>query len=169
MQKRDGLRPDQAERMLTEWAASYGGRDAVVLAAHRAGVSKHRIHVLTGIARTTIDRIVSEEATVTDSTEVKSREQELLRQRTMAALLGSGLTSRGARIFLGADPVVIIQLAIDGPASARRSAAAKVIAACLKDGLGLRQEPNGAVADEAYLMDGHAAEVYELVQSRRSP
>jgi hypothetical protein len=162
MIRKDGLTPDQAERMLAEWAASFGGRDAVVLAAHRAGVSKHRIHVLTGIARTTVDRIVSEGNTVTGSAEVKSREQELLRQRTMAALLGCGLTSKGARIFLGTDPVVIIQLAIDGSASARRSAAAKVIASCLRDGLGLRQEPSGAAADEAYLMDGHTAEVYEL-------
>ena len=160
--KKGDLTPEQAERMLAEWAASYGGRDAIVLAAHHAGVTKHRIHVLTGIARTTVDRIVSEENTVTHSTEVKSREQELLRQRTMAALLGCGLTSKAARIFLGTDPVVIIQLAIDGPDSTRRSAAAKVIASCMRDGLGLRQEPNGAAADEAYLMDGHTAEVYEL-------
>ena len=164
MVKQNGLTPDQAERMLAEWAASFGGRDAVVLAAHHAGVPKHRIHVLTGIARTTLDRILSEENAVTSSTEVKSREQESLRQRTMAAPLGCGLTSKGARIFLGIDPVVIIQLAVDGSDDARRSAAAKVITSCLRDGLGLRQEPNGATADETYLMNGHTAEVYELTR-----
>src|SRR5712691_2769106 len=79
----EGLTPDDAERMLAEWAASFGGRDAVVLAAHHAGVPKHRIHVLTGIARTTLDRILSEENPMAASIEVKSREQELLRQRTM--------------------------------------------------------------------------------------
>jgi len=162
MADRGGLTPDQAERMLTEWAASFGGRDAVVLAAHRAGISKNRIYVLTGIARTTVDRIVSEENSVTVGTEVKSRAQEMLRQRAMSALLGCGLTSKGARIFLGTDPVVIVQLAIDGPDSARRAAAAKVIASCTRNGLGLRQEPNGAAADEAYLMSGATAEVYEL-------
>jgi hypothetical protein len=35
-------------------------RDDLVLAALAAGITKHRIHVLTGIARTTIDKIVSE-------------------------------------------------------------------------------------------------------------
>ena len=80
----------------------------------------------------------------------------------MAALLGCGLTSKGARVFLETDPVVIIQLDIDGSDNARRAAAVKVIASCLRDGLGLRQEPNGATADGAYLMNGHTAEVYEL-------
>ena len=47
-----------AERQLMNWAASFASRDTVVRAARRVGVSKHRIHVLTGIARTTIDRIV---------------------------------------------------------------------------------------------------------------
>jgi hypothetical protein len=59
MAAEDGLTAERAERMLTEWAASFSARDTVVLAAHGAGVSKHRIHVLTGIARTTIDRIIT--------------------------------------------------------------------------------------------------------------
>ena len=148
--------------MLASWAAGFAGRDAVVRAAHHAGISKHRIHVLTGIARTTLDRILPEQDAVSSGIKVKSHEQELLRQRTMAALLRCGLTSRGSRIFLGSDPFVIIQLAIEGPDSVRRSVAATVLAFLHKDGLGLRQEANSEVADEAYLMDGHTAEVYEL-------
>ena len=38
-------------------------RDPLVRAAVEAGVSKHRIHVLTGIARTTIDTIIQAEPT----------------------------------------------------------------------------------------------------------
>jgi hypothetical protein len=45
-----------AERR-TEWDAS---RDEIVRGAVAAGISKHRVHVLTGIARTTIDRIVGQ-------------------------------------------------------------------------------------------------------------
>lgn len=158
----EGLTPSEAERLLVEWAASFGGRDAVVLAAHRAGVSKHRIHVLTGIARTTLDRILSEESIMTIGIELKSREQELLRQRTIAALLGCGLTVRDASVFMGTDPVVIIQLVVEGTDIARRAAAAKLIGSFRRDGLGLRQEPNGMIADEAYLASGYMAEVHDL-------
>ena len=53
----------QAKEMLTAWAAEQdavaGRRDEVVLAAVDAGLSKAEVHRLTGIARTTIDRIVS--------------------------------------------------------------------------------------------------------------
>lgn len=156
------MTPGEAEQLLVEWAASFGGRDALVLGAYRAGVSKHRIHALTGIARTTLDRILSEESIVSIGTEVKSRQQEILRQRTIAALLGSGLTVRDARIFLGTDPVVIIQLAAEGTDSARTAVAAKLAAALQRDGLGLRQESAGMTADEAYLAAGCTAEVYEL-------
>lgn len=156
------LTPGEAERLLTEWAASFGGRDALVLAAYRAGVSKHRIHALTGIARTTLDRILSEESIMSIGPEVKSRQQEILRQRTIAALLSSGLTVRDARIFLGTDPVVIIQLAADGTEGTRRTVAAKLIGSLERHGLGLRQEPNGMPADEAYLAAGCTAEVHEL-------
>jgi hypothetical protein len=47
-----------AERVLAEYGATTAARDEIVLAAIGAGVSKHRVHVLTGIARTTVDRIV---------------------------------------------------------------------------------------------------------------
>lgn len=152
----------EAERLLTEWAASFGGRDAIVLAAYRAGVSKHRIHMLTGIARTTLDRILSEESIMAIGPEVKSRQQEILRQRAIAALLESGLTVRDARVFLGTDPVVIIQLVAEGTDSARRAVAARLIGSFQRDGLVLRQEPNGMVVDEAYLASGCTAEVHEL-------
>jgi hypothetical protein len=158
------LTPGEAERLLTEWAASFGGRDPLVLAAYRAGVSKHRIHALTGIARTTLDRVLSEESIMSIGPEVKSREQEILRQRTIAALLGSGLTVRDARVFLGTDPVVIIQLAADGNEGARRAVASKLIGSLNRHGLGLLQEPNGMSADEVHLAAGATAEVHELSQ-----
>jgi hypothetical protein len=51
----------QARELLTTWAADHDTvtrrRDDVVRAAAGAGVSKSEIHRLTGIARTTIDRI----------------------------------------------------------------------------------------------------------------
>ena len=53
----------QAREMLTAWVADQhavtGRRDEVVQAAVAAGLSKSEVHRLTGIARTTIDRIVS--------------------------------------------------------------------------------------------------------------
>lgn len=53
----------QARDMLTEWAADRHAverkRDEVVLAAVDAGLRKSEVHRLTGIARTTIDRIVT--------------------------------------------------------------------------------------------------------------
>jgi hypothetical protein len=50
------MTPQQAEDALRAWATVQ--RDELVQAAHQAGVSKNRIHVLTGIARTTVDRIL---------------------------------------------------------------------------------------------------------------
>jgi hypothetical protein len=47
---------EAAEAALGAWATIQ--RDELVQTAHQAGVSKNRIHVLTGIARTTIDRIL---------------------------------------------------------------------------------------------------------------
>jgi hypothetical protein len=99
---------------------------------------------------------------MTIGTEVKSRQQELIRQRAIAALLGSGLTIRDARVFLGADPVVIIQLVAEGTDSDRRAVAAKLIGSFNRDGLGLRQEPSGMIADQVYLAGGSTAEVHEL-------
>jgi hypothetical protein len=53
----------QARQMLTGWAAEQDAvdrrRDEVVRAAIDAGLSKSEVHRLTGIARTTIDRILS--------------------------------------------------------------------------------------------------------------
>ncbi len=46
----------EAEAALQAWATVE--RDELVHAAHQAGVSKNRIHAVTGIARTTIDRIL---------------------------------------------------------------------------------------------------------------
>jgi hypothetical protein len=52
----------RAKEMLTAWAAEKDAvasrRDQVVRAAVDAGVSKSEVHRLTGIARTTVDRIV---------------------------------------------------------------------------------------------------------------
>lgn len=54
---------EQAEDLLTRWASDMKHmqteRDVIVTHALKAGVSKHRIYVLTGIARTTIDRIIA--------------------------------------------------------------------------------------------------------------
>ena len=52
----------EARQMLTEWAAKQAAvsaeRELVIRQAERAGLSKMEIHRLTGIARTTVDRIV---------------------------------------------------------------------------------------------------------------
>jgi hypothetical protein len=50
----------EAERALARYAETTGGRDELVRAAFAAGLSKHRIHQLSGIARTTIDRILED-------------------------------------------------------------------------------------------------------------
>ena len=54
-----------AERNLTEYQRIASSRDSRVLDAHNAGISKNRIHTLTGIARTTVDRIVEDSMTIT--------------------------------------------------------------------------------------------------------
>lgn len=48
--------------MLSEWAVVTRDRDERVRAAVRAGLSKHRVHLLTGIGRSTIDRILAASA-----------------------------------------------------------------------------------------------------------
>ena len=48
----------QARELLIEWATVVADRDARVLTAYVSGVSKSEIARLTGIARTTIDRII---------------------------------------------------------------------------------------------------------------
>jgi hypothetical protein len=50
---------EEAERLLTEWVTVTRDRDNRVRAAVAAGISKHRVHQLTGIGRSTIDRILT--------------------------------------------------------------------------------------------------------------
>ena len=45
--------------MLSEWVIVTRDRDVRVCAAVAAGLSKHRVHRLTGIGRSTIDRILA--------------------------------------------------------------------------------------------------------------
>jgi hypothetical protein len=57
------MSPEEAERMLSEWVTVTRDRDTRVRAAVGAGLSKHRVHLLTGIGRSTIDRILAAPAT----------------------------------------------------------------------------------------------------------
>ena len=52
------MTPEEAEQMLAEWVTVTRSRDERVRAAVAAGLSKHRVHVLTGIGRSTIDRVL---------------------------------------------------------------------------------------------------------------
>jgi hypothetical protein len=58
-----GAGRQSAERALTRWAAQRREvdetRDQLILGAVGAGISKHRIYVLTGIARSTIDSVIA--------------------------------------------------------------------------------------------------------------
>jgi hypothetical protein len=64
----------EAENALTVWAAQNARRDDLVRRARAVGVPKNRIHALTGIARTTIDRILQESTvTATDITATLDR------------------------------------------------------------------------------------------------
>lgn len=49
---------DEAETVLYRWRVGNDARDDLVRAALAAGLTKVRVSELTGIARTTIDRIV---------------------------------------------------------------------------------------------------------------
>jgi hypothetical protein len=51
--------PEEAEQLLIEWAMVARDRDNRVRAALAAGVSKYRVHELTGLGRATIDRILA--------------------------------------------------------------------------------------------------------------
>jgi hypothetical protein len=53
------MTPGQIEDALADYAAIVAGRDELILAALAAGLTKHRIHLLSGIARTTIDKIIA--------------------------------------------------------------------------------------------------------------
>jgi hypothetical protein len=57
------MTPEEAEETLSEWAIVTRDRDARVRAALAAGLSKHRVHLITGIGRSTIDRILAANAT----------------------------------------------------------------------------------------------------------
>lgn len=46
--------------MLAEWVEVTHSRDARVRAAVTAGVTKYRVHKITGIGRSTIDRILAD-------------------------------------------------------------------------------------------------------------
>jgi hypothetical protein len=50
---------EEAEQLLTEWATIARDRDNRVRWAVGAGVSKYRVNQLTGIGRSTIDRILA--------------------------------------------------------------------------------------------------------------
>jgi hypothetical protein len=51
---------EAAEARALAWAVAVADRDVVVLRCLADGLSKHRVHTLTGIARTTIDDILIE-------------------------------------------------------------------------------------------------------------
>jgi hypothetical protein len=50
---------ETAERRLIEWATVTRDRDDIVRTAVEVGVSKYRVNRLTGIGRSTIDRILA--------------------------------------------------------------------------------------------------------------
>lgn len=57
------------EAELQNYARVIAGRDSLIIRAQRAGITKNRIHTITGISRSTIDRLLSKEtpmATTTD-------------------------------------------------------------------------------------------------------
>jgi hypothetical protein len=53
------MTPEEAEAMLVEWRIVVRSRDERVRVAVAAGLAKHRVSVLTGIGRSTIDRILA--------------------------------------------------------------------------------------------------------------
>jgi transposase len=53
------VRPEEAEQLLIEWAKVARDRDNRVRAAVGAGVTKLRVSQLTGLGRSTIDRILA--------------------------------------------------------------------------------------------------------------
>jgi hypothetical protein len=54
----------EAEQLLTEYAAVVASRDDRVRTAHVSGVSRHRIHVLSGLGRNTVERILAADGPV---------------------------------------------------------------------------------------------------------
>jgi hypothetical protein len=53
------MTPEEAEQLLIEWVTVTRDRDNRVRRAVAAGVSKYRVNQLTGIGRSTIDRILA--------------------------------------------------------------------------------------------------------------
>lgn len=53
------MRAEEAEELLIEWVTVTRDRDNRVRTAVASGVTKHRVHRLTGIGRSTIDRILA--------------------------------------------------------------------------------------------------------------
>lgn len=53
---------ERAEQALTEWAQIHRDRDNRIRAARAAGLSKNRIHLLTGVSRVTIDKLLDEKS-----------------------------------------------------------------------------------------------------------
>jgi len=53
------MTPEEAEQLLIEWVTVTRDRDNRVRWAVAAGVSKYRVNQLTGIGRSTIDRILA--------------------------------------------------------------------------------------------------------------
>lgn len=52
---------ERAEAALAEWAHVHRDRDRRIREAVAAGVSKHRVHQLTGISRVTIDKLLTQQ------------------------------------------------------------------------------------------------------------
>jgi hypothetical protein len=53
------MTPEEAEAMLVEWRTVVRSRNERVRAALAAGLTKHRISVVSGISRATIDRLLA--------------------------------------------------------------------------------------------------------------
>ena len=67
---------DDIEGDLVEWARVYLDRDRRVRRAYAAGVTKHRIHTLTGISRPTIDRLLTKGTTIVATVSVPTEAVE---------------------------------------------------------------------------------------------
>ena len=52
------MSPERARQLLASWGRNNKRRDRLVIAGYEAGLSKREIWLLTGLARTTIDRII---------------------------------------------------------------------------------------------------------------
>jgi hypothetical protein len=63
---------EEAELMLTEYAVVVRSRDEHVRAAVAVGISKHRVHVLSGLGRMTIKRILG----TADGAQTAQREED---------------------------------------------------------------------------------------------